>query len=112
MLSAMVSTSSYREGAEGIWHSATRVRIREDLPRIVAGAYLNAPCGLLMDSAHVIHGRRKVRVGIGGVSRRAGRGKNRPSGGSRKACLFFRKKAWKNAAGMAFSDGRWTGKEA
>src|SRR6266704_554692 len=44
MLSAMVSTSSYREGAEGIWHSATRVRIREDLPRIVAGAYLKAPC--------------------------------------------------------------------
>src|SRR5438093_9544153 len=44
MLSAMVSTSSYREGAVGILHSATRVRIWEDYPRIMAGAYLKAPC--------------------------------------------------------------------
>ena len=29
----------------GIWHSATRVRIREDLAiEILAGAYLKAPC--------------------------------------------------------------------
>src|SRR5437867_10844968 len=44
MLSAMVSTSSYREGAVGILHSATRVRIWGDYRRIMAGAYLKATC--------------------------------------------------------------------